>query len=89
AHVIGYIGRISKRDQDRIDAMSDDNDSDQEHYDPRRDANNYKGTDYIGKIGVEQSYETELHGLTGFEEVEVTAGRRPVRTLSRTQATPG
>ncbi|MBY4866329.1 penicillin-binding protein 2 [Burkholderia anthina] len=89
AHVIGYIGRISKRDQDRIDAMSDENDSDQENYDPRRDANNYKGTDYIGKIGVEQSYETELHGLTGFEEVEVTAGGRPVRTLSRTQATPG
>jgi len=30
-----------------------------------------------------------LHGLTGFEEVEVTAGGRPVRTMSRTQATPG
>ncbi|MFP6557291.1 penicillin-binding protein 2 [Paraburkholderia sp. B3] len=89
AHVIGYIGRISQRDQEKIDAMSDQNDSDQEHYDPRLDANNYKGTDYIGKIGVEQSYETELHGLTGFEEVEVTAGGRPVRTLSRTQATPG
>ncbi|MCG5075920.1 penicillin-binding protein 2 [Paraburkholderia tagetis] len=89
AHVIGYIGRISQRDQERIDDMSDKNDSDPEHYDPRLDANNYKGTDYIGKIGVEQSYETELHGLTGFEEVEVTAGGRPVRTLKRTQATPG
>jgi penicillin-binding protein 2 len=89
AHVIGYIGRISQRDQDRIDDMSDQNDNDQEHYDPRLDANNYNGTDYIGKIGVEQSYETELHGLTGFEEVEVTAGGRPVRTLSRTKATPG
>ncbi|MDR3096767.1 MAG: penicillin-binding protein 2 [Paraburkholderia sp.] len=89
AHVIGYIGRISQRDQQRIDDMSDKNDSDPEHYDPRLDANNYKGTDYIGKIGVEQSYETELHGLTGFEEVEVTAGGRPVRTLKRTQATPG
>ncbi len=89
AHVIGYIGRISKRDQDRLDAMSDENDGDPETYDPRRDGNNYKGTDYIGKVGVEQSYETELHGLTGFEEVEVTAGGRPVRTLSRTQATPG
>jgi penicillin-binding protein 2 len=89
AHVIGYIGRISQRDQDKIDDASDQNDSDPEHYDPRLDANNYKGTDYIGKIGVEQSYETELHGLTGFEEVEVTAGGRPVRTLSRTQATPG
>ncbi|MEI5999168.1 penicillin-binding protein 2 [Paraburkholderia bengalensis] len=89
AHVIGYIGRISQRDQDKIDDASDQNDSDPDHYDPRLDANNYKGTDYIGKIGVEQSYETELHGLTGFEEVEVTAGGRPVRTLSRTQATPG
>ncbi|HEV7832471.1 MAG TPA: penicillin-binding protein 2, partial [Caballeronia sp.] len=89
AHVIGYIGRISQRDQERIDEASDQNDADTDHYDPRVDANNYKGTDYIGKIGVEQSYETELHGLTGFEEVEVTAGGRPVRTLSRTQATPG
>ncbi|WP_233799626.1 penicillin-binding protein 2 [Paraburkholderia sp. HP33-1] len=89
AHVIGYIGRISQRDQDRIDDTSDQNNSDPDHYDPRLDANNYKGTDYIGKIGVEQSYETELHGQTGFEEVEVTAGGRPVRTLSRTQATPG
>uniref|UniRef100_E1T4M6 Peptidoglycan D,D-transpeptidase MrdA n=2 Tax=Burkholderiales TaxID=80840 RepID=E1T4M6_BURSG len=89
AHVIGYIGRISQRDQERIDDASDRNDSDPEHYDPRLDANNYKGTDYIGKIGVEQSYETELHGQTGFEEVEVTAGGRPVRTMSRTQATPG
>jgi penicillin-binding protein 2 len=89
AHVIGYIGRISQRDQERIDEASDQNDADSDHYDPRLDANNYKGTDYIGKIGVEQSYETELHGLTGFEEVEVTAGGRPVRTMSRTQATPG
>ena len=89
AHVIGYIGRISQRDQERIDNASDQNDADSEHYDPRLDANNYKGTDYVGKIGVEQSYETELHGLTGFEEVEVTAGGRPVRTMSRTQATPG
>ena len=89
AHVIGYIGRISQRDQDRIDAASEQNDNDQTNYDPRLDSNNYNGTDYIGKIGVEQSYETELHGETGFEEVEVTAGGRPVRTLSRTQAVPG
>lgn len=89
AHVIGYIGRISQRDQEHIDKVSEQNDSDPDHYDPRLDANNYKGTDYIGKIGVEQSYETELHGLTGFEEVEVTAGGRPVRTLSRTAAVPG
>src|SRR5262249_42608828 len=85
AHVIGYIGRISQRDQERLDDISDQNDSDPDHYDPRLDANNYKGTDYIGKIGVEQSYETELHGLTGFEEVEVTAGGGAGRRLSRPQ----
>ncbi|WP_225721362.1 penicillin-binding protein 2 [Candidatus Vallotiella sp. (ex Adelges kitamiensis)] len=89
AHVIGYIGRISQRDQEHIDSASEKNDSDSEHYDPRLNRNNYNGTDYIGKIGVEQSYETELHGVTGLEEVEVTAGGRPVRTLSRTQAIPG
>ncbi len=89
AHVIGYIGRISQRDQERIDDASDANDQNSDHYDPRLDANNYKGTDYVGKIGIEQSYETELHGLIGFEEVEVTAGGRPVRTMSRTQAMPG
>ncbi|CAB3779031.1 penicillin-binding protein 2 [Pararobbsia alpina] len=89
AHAIGYIGRISERDRANIEAASEQNDNDSDHYDPRLDANNYKGTDYIGKIGVEQSYETELHGLTGSEEVEVTAGGRPVRTMSRTQATPG
>ncbi|WP_082102422.1 penicillin-binding protein 2 [Robbsia andropogonis] len=89
AHVIGYIGRISQRDQERIEQRSEENDNDPDHYDPRLDANNYRGTDYIGKIGVEQSYETQLHGTTGFEEVEVTAGGRPVRTLSRSPAKPG
>jgi len=47
------------------------------------------GTDYIGKEGIEQSYERDLHGTTGFEEVEITAGGRAVRTLSRTPSTPG
>lgn len=73
-YVIGYIGWILKCDQDCIDVMSDDNDSDQEYYDLCCDVNNYKGIDYIGKIGVEQSYEIELYGLIGFEEVEVMVG---------------
>ncbi|MHA6915244.1 penicillin-binding protein 2 [Ralstonia pseudosolanacearum] len=89
AHVIGYIGRISERDLERIDDMSDANSQPNVTYDPRKDANNYSGTEYIGKVGIEQSYETELHGLTGYEEVEVSAGGRPIRTLSTSQATPG
>ncbi|WP_455153977.1 penicillin-binding protein 2 [Cupriavidus campinensis] len=89
SHVIGYLGRISQRDQERIDAMDEANDAEGAKYDPRKDADNYKGTNYIGKIGLEQSYEAELHGLTGFEEVEVSAGGRPIRTLSTSPATPG
>ena len=75
SHVIGYIGRINKRDAELLD------DSD--------DAANYKGTLYIGKEGLEKSYEKILHGTTGFEEVEVSAGGRPVRTLSRNSPTAG
>ncbi|WP_338846914.1 penicillin-binding protein 2 [Massilia sp. W12] len=75
AHVIGFIGRINQRDAKRIEEMED--------------SANYNGTDYIGKEGLEKSYEKELHGQTGYEEVEVSAGGRAVRTLSRTGATPG
>jgi penicillin-binding protein 2 len=75
AHVIGYIGRISQNDSKKIDEMED--------------SANYVGTDYIGKEGLEKSYEKQLHGVTGNEEVEVSAGGRAVRTLSRTAAGPG
>ncbi|MDO8418596.1 MAG: penicillin-binding protein 2, partial [Rubrivivax sp.] len=53
------------------------------------DQGNYKGTDYIGKLGLEQSYERQLHGTTGFEEVETSAGGRAVRLLSSHPPTPG
>ena len=75
SHVIGYIGRINQREAKRIDESPD--------------AANYRGTDHIGKAGIEKSYERYLHGTTGYEEVEITAGGRAVRTLSRTPATPG
>ena len=42
---------------------------------------NYRGTEYIGKLGLEQSYEDDLHGVTGYEEVETSAGGRAVRRL--------
>jgi penicillin-binding protein 2 len=75
SHVIGYIGRINQREADKIDEMED--------------GANYNGTSYIGKEGLEKSYEKQLHGVTGYEEVEVSAGGRAVRTLSRKSATPG
>jgi penicillin-binding protein 2 len=75
AHLLGYIGRINQAEKEKLD------DSD--------DAANYRGTEYIGKLGVEQSYEAELHGATGFEEVETSAAGRPVRRLKSNPATPG
>ncbi len=75
AHVIGYIGRINQNEKERIE------DSD--------DAPNYRGTDHIGKLGVEQSFERELHGTTGVEQMETSAGGRAVRRLATHAATPG
>lgn len=75
SHVTGYIGRINDRDLDRIDEAGV--------------SANYKGTDHIGKTALEQSYESELHGITGYEQVEVDSAGRGVRTLSRTAPTPG
>jgi penicillin-binding protein 2 len=75
SHMLGYIGRISQRDLERIEKMSD----------PAA----YHGTEHIGKLGIEQSYEPELHGVTGVEEVEITAGGRAVRTLKRAAPMPG
>jgi len=75
SHVIGYIGRINQSEKEKID------DGD--------DADNYRGTEYIGKLGVEQSYEAELHGTTGVEEIETSAGGRAMRKLASNPATPG
>jgi penicillin-binding protein 2 len=75
SHVTGYINRITDRDLERIEEAGHEA--------------NYKGTDHIGKTGLEQSYEDELHGTTGLEQVEIDAGGRGVRTLSRTAPTPG
>jgi penicillin-binding protein 2 len=75
SHMIGYIGRISQRDLEQIARDGD--------------LAAYHGTEHIGKVGIEQKYENELHGTTGYEEVEITAGGRAVRTLSRTPSLPG
>ena len=68
-HAIGYIGRITDRDLKWIE------ESEQQA--------NYKGTDHIGKTGLEQHYEFELHGETGYEEVEIDSGGRALRSLKR------
>jgi penicillin-binding protein 2 len=89
AHVVGYVGAISEVDRARIAALSEGNERAPDAYDPRLDASNYKGADSIGKTGIEQRYEAQLRGLSGMEQIETSAAGRPVRTLARTDATPG
>ncbi len=69
SHAIGYIGRITDRDLKWIEEAE-------------KQAT-YKGTDHIGKTGLEQHYEFELHGQTGYEEVEIDAGGHALRSLKR------
>jgi penicillin-binding protein 2 len=75
SHVIGYIGRINQAEKQAIDESEDQA--------------NYRGTEYIGKLGVEQSFESQLHGITGVEQIETSAGGHAVRKLASNPATPG
>lgn len=77
SHVIGYIGRINQSEKKQMEDW------------PEEEQANYRGTEYIGKLGVEQSFEKELHGTTGVEQVETSAGGRAVRKLASSAATPG
>jgi len=53
------------------------------------DPSNYSGTTYVGKIGVEKSYEALLHGQVGYQQVETNARGRVLRILERTPPVPG
>ncbi len=75
SHAIGYIGRINQTEKAQIQDSEDEA--------------NYRGTEYIGKLGIEQSYESKLHGQTGVEQLETSAGGRAIRRLSGFAATPG
>ncbi len=74
AHAIGYISRMSQRDIDNLD---------------EDEAQNYIGTTHYGKEGIEKSYEKVLHGITGYEKMEVSASGRAVRLLESRPTVPG
>jgi penicillin-binding protein 2 len=85
--MIGYIGRVSQKDKERMQSeISNATEAD--------DTSGLKnaflpGIQYVGKIGIEQSYEHVLRGVPGYDQVEITAGGRPIRTLSSFPSTPG
>ena len=69
SHLLGHIGRISRQDRERIEQSEL--------------ASTYYGTSHIGKLGLEQAYESDLRGQTGFDRMEITAGGRMVRSLAK------
>ncbi len=75
AHAIGYLGRVASRDVERIEAADEQA--------------NYRGTEHFGKSGVEQTYEFDLHGQAGAEQVEVDSSGHAVRVLSRSAPVAG
>lgn len=75
AHVLGFVGRISEQDEEHLDQIGQ--------------LGNYRGTNDIGKKGIEKTWESTIHGKTGIEELEVTAVGRPVRVLDRLDPIPG
>ncbi len=77
AHLLGYIGRVNQAEKKAMEDWPDERQA------------NYKGSEYIGKLGLEQAYEEVLHGTTGFEQVETSAGGRAVRRLRSQPPTPG
>ncbi|MGB5326170.1 MAG: penicillin-binding protein 2 [Pseudomonadales bacterium] len=75
-HVIGYVGRINQREQDRLA------EDDQQRV-------NYAATDHIGKTGLEHFYERTLHGTVGSQYVETNAHGRVQRVLQQVDPVPG
>ncbi|HIF17726.1 MAG TPA: penicillin-binding protein 2 [Cycloclasticus sp.] len=50
---------------------------------------NYRGSRFIGKTGVEKTYESELHGYVGYQQTENTAQGRSLKILSHTPPLSG
>lgn len=48
-----------------------------------------RATDAVGKNGIEKSYDAQLQGRVGYQQVEVDAHGRRLRVLDRTRARPG
>jgi penicillin-binding protein 2 len=74
AHIVGYVGPVSDYDLDKL-----------ENPDPLLQIPKFQ----IGKIGVETRLETDLRGRAGTRRIEVNAGGRVMRELSRDDYTPG
>lgn len=76
AHIIGYIGAIS------TDEMK-------EHNEELSEKNQYSSNDMIGKIGLEQKYESTLRGKNGIEEIYVDNLGKIIDRTNEEDSVPG
>ena len=74
-HVLGYIAKINSKDLKRIEEQGD--------------TARYRGTNYIGKLGIEKYYEQILHGQPGQRQVEVDSWGKVIRVLNFVPPEPG
>lgn len=72
--LVHTIGYVARIDEDDVKQL---------------DESSYSGTTHIGKLGIERSYESLLHGDVGYQQVEVNAQGRVIRVLDRTAPKPG
>ncbi|HLZ10194.1 MAG TPA: hypothetical protein VKT80_16505, partial [Chloroflexota bacterium] len=74
ASVLGYVGRISEAEYSRL----------------KDDAiHRYSASDAIGQAGIERTFESQLRGTPGQEQMEVDATGRQVRSLNVSSPAPG
>ncbi len=74
AHALGYVAEISREE---LQGMNE------------AQVRDYRGSNQIGKTGIEKTYEERLHGDVGFETVEKNNRGQVMRVLDRTDPVPG
>ena len=74
AHSVHALGYVGRIDEQALQIL---------------DSSNYSGTTHTGKIGIEKTYESLLHGTVGLQQVETTAQGRVIRVLNRTPPVSG
>ncbi|MEM9060607.1 MAG: penicillin-binding protein 2 [Pseudomonadota bacterium] len=78
AHVVGYVGRVTQRDLDRVKSSG-------REPEPILQIPEFQ----IGKTGAERALEYDLRGQAGNRRIEVNSVGRVIRELDRTEGAGG
>lgn len=76
AHIIGYVGSISTEELDEYNAKLDAD-------------HQYSANDIVGKLGLEQSYESQLRGQDGRQKMYVDNMGKVIEVIENTDTVAG